>query len=103
MIMNEVVKRLYFFILENKENIPCYNFLSKREIDVITLKMAGYKNSDIGSKLNIQEKTVKFHYHRICTYYTFKAIRKAWFTIFTTKSCFCSFVLSKLVEKMGCV
>lgn len=37
------------------------NSLSSREIDVLKLVAAGYMNKDIGTKLNISERTVKNH------------------------------------------
>ena len=55
------------FILVNKEKIPCFDLLTKRQKEILIYKMAGYKNSEIGSKLNVATKTIKFHFTSICS------------------------------------
>ena len=60
--------KAYFknLLLKNKECIPGIFKLTRKEQEVLILRMAGYKNSETGKELGIAEKTVKFHYSTLC-------------------------------------
>ena len=61
-------RRYYFdFIVANKEKIPCYNILSKRQREILMYKMAGYKNVEIAKKLNVKGRTIKWHFSYSCS------------------------------------
>ena len=55
-----------YLIGKNTDCIPGAKDLSKKQLEVVILKLAGFKNIEIAKLLDIAEKTVKFHYGWAC-------------------------------------
>jgi DNA-binding NarL/FixJ family response regulator len=63
--MSSVVQK--FFLLKLRRSMASLEDLTPREIEILTLVLAGQTNKAIAARISISEKTVEFHLDRIYT------------------------------------
>ena len=62
-----ILKNFFMILLlRATEKVKFFYTLSEVKKEVLAYKMAGYKTKEIALKLNLAEKTIKWHYHDIC-------------------------------------